>query len=232
MNTKVEKITSTIKKIVKENTGVVSINIYDISGKVVSEMEMPVEIFSVIVNESLLTQAIRVYQVNQRQGNASTKTRGEVVGSSRKIYKQKGTGNARHGNIRAPIFVGGGITGGPRSKDFELKMNKKQKVHALLTALTIKAQSNCIIGLDKSVLTMKPKTKEVGQFMKSVDLNKSVLFVIPEAKQTGFYISAKNIPNISVVSANQINPYDIMKYSKIVLIEGSVNAISSHFLNK
>ena len=116
---------SIVEKVSEKAT--VSVNVVGIDGKISGKIALPGEIFGEKVNKALLAQAVRVYLANQRQGNASTKTRGEVEGSTRKIYRQKGTGRARHGSVRAPIFVKGGIVFGPKPRDFSLDMPKKKK---------------------------------------------------------------------------------------------------------
>src|SRR3989338_10897476 len=120
----------TIKKTTTVKKTSPSLVIYNIEGKEEKTIELPKDIFSVSANPSLLAQAVRVYLVNQRQGNVKVKTRSEVIGSTRKIYRQKGTGKARHGAIKAPIFVGGGVAHGPKQKDYNLKFNKKMRKKA------------------------------------------------------------------------------------------------------
>src|SRR3990172_10626024 len=142
------KIKKTKKEVRKKNVKAgLTLPVYGVDGKEKTPADLQKEIFSVEVNPRLLAQYVRVYLANQRQGNASTKTRGEVTGSTRKIYRQKGTGNARHGSIKAPIFVGGGITFGPKPRDYSLKMNKKQKTLALFSSLTVKANDKEIFAL-------------------------------------------------------------------------------------
>src|SRR3989344_6029979 len=113
--------------------------VYDLKGAKSGTLALPKEVFGTKVNNSLMAQAVRVYLANQRQGNATTKTRGEVQGSSKKIYRQKGTGRARHGSLRAPIFVKGGIVFGPKPRDFSLDLPKKMKRKALFSSLSAKA---------------------------------------------------------------------------------------------
>src|SRR3989344_8251049 len=142
-----------------------SLSIYSIDGKEQKTVELPKEVFAVSVNKSLLTQAVRVYLVNQRQGNVKVKTRSEVIGSTRKIYRQKGPGKARHGAIKAPIFVGGGVAHGPKQKNYNLKFNKKEKKIALFAALSEKLKEKKIFGLENKALTIEPKTKIFVNFL-------------------------------------------------------------------
>src|SRR5882724_11511103 len=157
---------TTEEKVKKEATDVVSksdkktlaLDVYGLDGKVAEKVTVPAAIFGEKVNKTLLAQAVRVYLANKRQGNASTKTRGEVDGSTRKIYRQKGTGKARHGSVRAPIFVHGGVVFGPKPRDFSLSLPKKMKRKALFSALSAKLQGKELIVVS-SLETITPKTK-------------------------------------------------------------------------
>jgi large subunit ribosomal protein L4 len=121
-----------------------TVDMYDAAGKVTGSVSLPEEVFGAKINKRLIAQAVRIYLANQREGSASTKSRGEVQGSTRKIYRQKGTGRARHGGVRAPIFVHGGIAHGPKPRDFSLKMPQKMKRAALFATLSLKAQTNAV----------------------------------------------------------------------------------------
>src|SRR3989338_1504391 len=150
-----------VKKELPRETGL-KLSVYDLKGKSVGKINLPKEIFGVKVNDKLMAQAVRVYLANQRQGTVSTKTRGEVKGSSRKIYRQKGTGRARHGSIRAPIFVKGGLVFGPKPRDFGLSLPKKMKKAALFAALSAKLRDGevkVVQGFEK----LPAKTKNVAE---------------------------------------------------------------------
>jgi len=221
---KVGKVVKKAKK--KENA--LTISIYDLDGKIEKEIELPKEIFSVKVSPRLLTQYVRVYLANQRQGTASTKTRGEVSGSTRKIYRQKGTGRARHGDIKAPIFVGGGIVGGPRPKDFRLKIGRKQKKKALLGALTLKQESKELIGLSDKFLSVKPKTKLLIEFFQKLNLEKEKkLLVIPLLEKNQLLLAVRNIPTVIVVSATALNCYQLLNHKKILFIAKTIEVIKN-----
>ena len=148
--TKSEKKLTTPKK-KKVN---LTIPVYDLDGKEKSTLEVAKEIFGIESNPKLIAQYVRVYHANQRQGTSSTKTRGEVRGSTRKIYRQKGTGKARHGDIKAPIFVGGGVVGGPQPGKHSLKLNKKQIKKSLFTALSLKFNAGDIFALSNNFKTI------------------------------------------------------------------------------
>lgn len=204
-----------------------SLSIYDIEGKETKTVELPKEVFAVTANPSLLAQAVRVYLVNQRQGNVKVKTRGEVIGSTRKIYRQKGTGKARHGAIKAPIFVGGGIAHGPKQKEYNLKFNKKEKKQALHIALSIKLKENKIFGLEEKALTMKPKTKTVVNFLKELKLiGKNNLMIMKKMETNNLVLSMRNISNITFIDVNSLNPYLILKSSSLIFVENALEVFN------
>jgi len=209
------------KKIEKKSK--LSLSVYGIDGKEQKTIELPKEVFSVTPNKSLITQAIRVYLVNQRQGNVKVKTRSEVIGSTRKIYRQKGTGKARHGAIKAPIFVGGGVAHGPKQKDYNLKFNKKEKKVALYGALSTKLKENKIFGLEEKALTMKPKTKTVSNFLSELKLiGKNNLMILKKLETNNLVLAMRNIPNISFVDVNSLNPYLVLKSSSLIFVENAL----------
>lgn len=220
---------ATIKKttVVKKTNP--SLVIYNIEGKEEKTVELPKEIFSVSANSKLLALAVRVYLVNQRQGNVSVKTRGEVIGSTRKIYRQKGTGKARHGAIKAPIFVGGGVAHGPKQKDYNLKFNKKEKKIALFAALSAKLKEKRIFGLEDKALTIKPKTKVFVNFLKQLKLlNKNNLIVLLKMEKNNLILAMRNIPRISFIDVRSLNPYLVLKSNNIIFIESSLEVFKSN----
>lgn len=222
-----------VKPVKKTTNSNLSLSIYDIRGAVKGEVSLPKEIFATEASPKLLATYVRVYLANQRQGNAQTKTRAEVKGSTRKIYKQKGTGRARHGSKRAPIFVGGGVTFGPKSKDYQLKMNKKQKRKALFNALTLKRKEQNAIGLTDESLKIEPKTKNVLNFLKKLNLSqKKVLFILPSTEKNNLMLAARNLPNSQLIDVKSINPYVVLKNEKVVFLKSAVEVLSKHFLEK
>lgn len=186
-------------------------------GKSSGRVTLPPELFGVKVNKALLTQAIRVYSANAREGGASTKTRGEVEGSTRKIYRQKGTGRARHGSIRAPIFVGGGIVFGPRVRDFSLALPKKMKRAALASALTVQYQDGNIRVID-GLGKLEPKTKIMAKALTAAGMPRPILLVISkEAKRVVH--SARNIAGVTLIGANQLNPYALLSHKSLLFMK-------------
>lgn len=212
-----------------------SAEVYGLTGEKVDTVNLPAEIFGVKVNEVLLSQAIRVYQANQRAGTASTKTRGEVEGSTRKIYRQKGTGRARHGAIRAPIFVGGGIVFGPRPRDFSLELPQKMRRAALFSALTAKLQGNRVIIAD--INTASGKTSEMYKMLKVLQISDKkrkgfkVLFVIPSSSNIAAR-GLRNINGVKMVLANQLNALDVMINQHVVLLKESIDILKSTYIKE
>lgn len=205
-----------------------ALTIYNIEGKEEKIVNLPKEIFSVSANPKLLAQAVRVFLVNQRQGNVSVKTRGEVIGSTRKIYRQKGTGKARHGAIKAPIFVGGGVAHGPKQKDYNLKFNKKEKKIALFGALSEKLKEKKIFGLNDKALTIKPKTKIFVNFLEHLKLlDKNNLIVLPKMEKNNLILAMRNIPGVSFVDVRSLNPYLVLKSNNLVFIEKALEVFKS-----
>ena len=207
--------------------------VYDIEGKETKTLDLPQEIFGVKINNKQIAQYIRIYLINQRQGTASTKTRSEVVGSTRKIYKQKGTGKARHGDIKAPIFVGGGVTGGPKPRNFEANMNKKMRKQVILMALSLKASEKNIIGLEDSFVKIEPKTKVMADFLKKLSLLKTkILIVLTKLEKNNLNLALRNLPLVKVVQLDEINSFLLMKNTKLLLLESTLKNIKLRFEKK
>ncbi len=206
-------------------------NVYNLKGKVIEKILLPKEIFDAPINNQLMSQAVRVYLANQRQGTVSTKTRGQVKGSSRKIYRQKGTGRARHGSIRAPIFVGGGVVFGPTPRDFSMKLPKKMKRASLFSALSSKLKDSeikVLSGLEK----ITPKTKIVFKTLKNLELpaKTKILLVTPDFDLDNVYKAGRNIEGVKILRANMLNTYEVLDNKAILLMKASIEALKKHFL--
>ncbi|NLK97776.1 50S ribosomal protein L4 [Defluviitalea saccharophila] len=186
--------------------------VYNMSGQQVGEIELNDAIFGVEVNEHVLHAAVVQYLANQRQGTQSAKTRAEVRGGGRKPWRQKGTGRARQGSIRAPQWTGGGIVFAPKPRDYSFKLNKKVKRLALKSALTSKVQENKFIVLDELKLDTI-KTKEMKKVLDNLKLTKAL--IVNDDKNV--VLSARNIPTVKTISVNNINVYDILKYDTFVI---------------
>lgn len=199
-----------------------SIPVYSLTGRASGTLALPKEIFGQEVNKKLLSQAIRVYLTNQKIFTASTKGRGEVEGSTAKIYRQKGTGRARHGSIRAPIFVGGGIVFGPTPRKVRLDLPKKMKKAALLSALSDKASSKDIIGVS-GIEKATGKTKEVTILLKKVGTDNAL--IITSDKQDNVVRAVRNIQGVSVLPANLINAYEVLRHEILLLTKEAVERL-------
>jgi large subunit ribosomal protein L4 len=184
------------------------------------------EIFGIEPNDHAIYLDVKHYRANQRQGTHKTKERNEVAGSTRKIKRQKGTGSARAGSIKNPIFVGGGRVFGPRPRDYDFKLNKKLKRLARLSALSYKAKEKSITIIDELNFEA-PKTKQYTEMIKNLQLEgKKTLVVLPEANNN-VYLSSRNLGATKVITASQINTYDILNAQNIVLVENTLPLIDN-----
>jgi len=183
-------------------------------------------------NNVILAQYSRVYLANQRQGNASSKTRAEVAGTTKKIYKQKGTGKARHGSQKAPIFKGGGVVGGPKPHEFRLSISKNQKKNAMKSAIAYQAQQGNLSVVDNGLLKLTPKTKTVQTFLNVAKLEKKqVLFVLPDAKAIGLIQSIQNLPRAQCTHIGELNAFEVLKAQHIVVIAEAFDALRETYFS-
>jgi large subunit ribosomal protein L4 len=214
----------------KKETGI-SILKYFIDGKK-EDLSLDKKIFNIKINPKNLALYVRVYLANQRQGTASTKTRSEVSGSTRKIYRQKGTGRARHGDIKAPIFVGGGVVFGPKPRDYSLKLNKKQKKKALLEALVYQFKQGNLLIFDNEFLQIKPKTKNLSSFLEKNNLAKEKkLIVLPKMEKNNLILAGRNIPNLNFTSLESLNAYNLLVSQKVIFLEDAFNNLIKKYAN-
>ncbi len=219
---------SSRKSLVRESK--FSVPIYGLAGIKKGMVTLPKEVFGGKVNDKLMAQAVRVYLTNQRQGTASTKTRGEVRGSTRKIYRQKGTGRARHGAITAPIFVGGGIAFGPRPRKFELKMSKQMRRKALLSALSQKLSEDKVRLVDLNGAS--GKTKEMYKMLKALELiNKEgegkVLFIASAAEAKR---GSRNIESVEISPTASLNTYTVLNNNHLVFAKEAIDDLAKLFV--
>ncbi|AHB40846.1 50S ribosomal protein L4 [candidate division SR1 bacterium RAAC1_SR1_1] len=207
---------------------VYSVDIYDKKGKVVSTVDLNEDIFADgNVNESLIHEYVILQASNARHNIACTKGRGEIAGSGRKIFKQKGTGNARAGDRNSPVRKGGGVAFGPRGeRNFEKAMNKKARRNALMGIITLKAKDKALLGLKDFDLT-EPKTKDLLDIVKNIGIEgKKALFVLG-SKNQNIEKSLRNIANVKYITVGYLNPLDVMSASKVVFFETALQAINS-----
>lgn len=210
------------------------VSVYNQKAEVVGDVELNSKIFDVKPNLHLLAEAVRIQQNNSRQGSSHTKTRGEVRGGGKKPWKQKGTGRARAGSIRSPIWRGGGITFGPRkNQNWELKINKKAKTKALFMSLSDKVKHNQFFVVDR-VEMEKAKTKEfvaiLAAFQKGAkDFGKKQLLVMPK-KDEKLAKASRNIQSVTPTLASSLNILDIMKADSMVVMKDSLPIIEKIYL--
>jgi len=210
-----------------------SVSVFDTKGKAASSISLPAEIFNAKINDSLMSQAVRVYLANQRQGTVKTKSRGEVNRTTKKIYQQKGTGRARHGSRRAPIYVGGGLAFGPKPRDLSLNLSKKMKTLALFSALSSKLKDN-EIKIIRGLESIEPKTKIMAEVLRNlgIDDDREILLVIPKAgnESQSVYRASRNIEGIDILTANTLNAYSVLDNKLVLLMKDSINVIKDTFV--
>ncbi|GFI25755.1 50S ribosomal protein L4 [Lachnospiraceae bacterium] len=199
-----------------------TISVLNMEGKEVGTMELNDAVFGVEVNEHLVHRAVVQQLANNRQGTQKAKTRSEVSGGGRKPWRQKGTGHARQGSIRAPQWKGGGVVFAPTPRDYSFKMNKKEKRAALKSALTSRVQENKFIVLDELKLD-EIKTKKFVEVMKNLDIQKAL--VVMNDYDTNVIKSAANVPFVKTALTNTINVYDVLKYNTVVVTKAAVETI-------
>lgn len=190
------------------------------------KVELADAIFNIEPNDHAIYLDVKQYLANQRQGTHKAKERNEVAGSTKKIKKQKGTGTARAGSIKSPVFVGGGRIFGPRPRNYSFKLNKKVKELARKSALTYKAKDQNISVLENFTFEA-PKTKEYLKVLSNLSLaDKKTLLVLPEVNKQ-LVLSARNIKNAKVTTADSINTYDLLNADQLLVLEGSLEKISN-----
>lgn len=203
---------------------------FNMSGENAKEVTFSKELAETKATPALMAQYVRVYLTNQRQGTVKAKGRSEVAGTTKKIYKQKGTGKARHGSMRAPIFKGGGVVGGPLPKEYDLSMNKKQRKQVLFSALTQKMNEGAIVGLSYTDAKDEPKTKKLAEFLKKMKIeNQKVLFVLPEERMESLVLSMRNLKNASYIPATNMNAYIVLNAGKIIFVNEAFAQLEKHF---
>jgi large subunit ribosomal protein L4 len=211
------------------------VKVYNQEGKEVGQAELPAEIFDVAINEDLIHQAVVTQMANVRKVIAHTKDRSEVRGGGRKPWRQKGTGRARHGSIRSPIWRGGGVTFGPtKERVFAKKINKKMKRKALLMVLSSKVKDKEMVLLDKLELA-EAKTKQMAEIINSLktkikkDLDKGTLIVLSKTDQK-ITRAVRNIPKIKTIRADSLNVLDVLSHRYLLMPQGAIEVIKETYL--
>lgn len=198
------------------------VKVYNLSGNGVGEIELSDSVFDATVNENLLYDVLKAQLASKRKGAASAQTRAEVTATKRKMYKQKGTGNARHGSRRAPIFVGGGTVHGPKPRDFGYRPPRKMRLGALKGALSLKLREGQLRVVEDFDLA-EIKTKKLVEVLGKLEVDKSTLIV--DGANDNLRLSARNLQNHSVLPPEGVNLYDLLRHEHIVLTKGAVAAL-------
>ena len=199
-----------------------NVAVYNMEGNEVGSIELNDSIFGVKINEHLVHMAVLQQLANKRQGTQKAKTRSEVRGGGRKPWRQKGTGHARQGSIRAPQWTGGGVVFAPVPRDYSFKMNKKEKAAAIKSALSSKVSEDKLIVVD-SLDFEAPKTKKMKEVLANLKTEKALVVVDGDAANT--ILSVRNLPTARGIYSNSINVYDILKYDTVVITKSAVKAI-------
>ena len=199
-----------------------NVTVYNMEGNEVGTMELNDAVFGVEINEHLVHLAVVRQLANNRQGTQKAKTRSEVSGGGRKPWRQKGTGHARQGSIRAPQWTGGGVVFAPVPRDYEVKMNKKERRAALKSALTSKVQDNKLVVVDSLALA-EAKTKEMQKVLTNLKADKAL--VITAVDDQNVVIAARNIADVQTATVSTMNVYDVMKHNTVVVTKDAVASI-------
>jgi len=207
-------------------------SIYNQEGKKTGEILLAKEIFGVEVNSDLIHQVVISQMANRRKVIAHTKDRGEVSGGGRKPWRQKGTGRARHGSIRSPLWRGGGITFGPtKERVFKKKIPRKMKRKALFMVLTTKAQNKLLLILDK-LETAKPKTKEMAKIIKNLKFKQgSVLLALPRLNKN-IILATRNLPQVETIEARNLNALDLLSFKYLIMPQETIKVIKETFIRQ
>jgi len=198
--------------------------VYNIEGEKVGDLELKDEVFGAPVNEALLHQAVVRHLANQRQGTVATKTRGEVSGGGKKPWRQKGTGRARHGSIRSPIWVGGGTVFGPQPRDYRQRLSKKARRAALRSALSGKVAAGDFIVVDE-IRFDAPKSKEMARVVKNLAGDSKTTLVVTAGTDRNVALSARNIPGVDSARAGDLTVYEVLGHGKLVATREAVQLI-------
>jgi large subunit ribosomal protein L4 len=198
----------------------VQVPVYSLSGEVIKKIELSDSVFAVPFNETVVHQAVVSQQANARQGTASAKTRGEVAGSTRKLFRQKHTGMARAGSKKSPTRKGGGVTFGPKPRNYRQEMPKKMRRLALRCALSAKARDEKLMVLEKLELK-QPKTREMAGILTALGVDSSALIVTGEP-EANIFRSARNLAEVKTLPASILNVVDILSYKRLLMTEAAV----------
>lgn len=195
---------------------VARLGLYNMEGELVGEIELSDAVFAAPVNHALLHQAVNHYLANRRQGTASTKTRGEVSGGGRKPWRQKGTGRARQGSIRAPHWRGGGVVFGPKPVDHRLALPRGARRAALRSALSARTGEDRLRVVEGLRLD-RPRTKDVVRLLERLGVGRGTVLLVTDGEDRNVYLSARNVPGIETRRAEDLNAYDVLAHARVVM---------------
>jgi large subunit ribosomal protein L4 len=201
-----------------------SVDIIDLSNKKVGSLDLADEVFGVPVNENLLYEAVRHHLAGIRRGTASTKTRHEVAGSGKKLWKQKGTGRARMGSIRSPLWRHGGTTHGPQPRDYSYRLPKKMQIGALKSALSAKLRDGELRVVSEFAIA-EPKSKGMRKTLESLDAARTILLV-DNSDNRNLALSSRNLEGVKLVSSREVNVYDLLGHQHVLLTQEAAKKLS------
>jgi large subunit ribosomal protein L4 len=199
-----------------------AVDVLNSAGNKVSQADLPDDIFSIPVKTSVLHEVVRSQLVSKREGTAASKSRGMVAGSTKKLFRQKGTGNARAGSVKSPLRKGGGVIFGPSPRSYAYKVPKKVRKLALKMALSAKLQDKTLFVVDALELEAI-KTKALAEILKTLQLED--LLIVSDSDDTKLALSSRNIPDVKVIKTEGLNVYDILKFKNLLLVEPSIENI-------
>ncbi len=198
------------------------VDVLNTKGEKVSEIELAEDIFNVPVKSSVLHEVVTMQRAARRSGTASVKNRSDIVGSTKKLFRQKGTGRARRGDIKSPLLRGGGVVFGPHPRSYAYKVPKKVRRLALKMALSSKVRDNEMIVLDRLELE-RVKTKDFVSIIKNLDTDNVLL--VTDQKDENLELSSRNVPNVKVLRSEGLNVYDLLRYKNVILLESAVKVL-------
>jgi large subunit ribosomal protein L4 len=203
---------------------------FSASGEPGDAWELPEELFDGVINEAALHQAVNAYLANQRQGTASTKTRGEVRGGGRKIWRQKGTGRARQGSIRAPHWKGGGVVFGPRPRDYHQDLPKKLRAVARRSAFNTRAVNEQVAVIERLGVD-SPKTKEITQLLGKIGVAERKVLILTNGVSANVYLSARNLRNVQVLPFAEASAYDVLNANQLLIEADALRVTDEEVVN-
>lgn len=201
-----------------------NVNVYDKDGKQIDSVKMREEIYGIEPNEYVVHSVIVAYLRNQRQGTASTKTRGEIRGGGAKPWRQKGTGRARSGSIRSPLWKGGGTIFGPRPRKYTYRLNKRVKMLAYASVLADKVQNNEMYIIEEFEFD-KPKTKEALKILENMELKDKKVLIVLDRVDTNVLYSFRNLPKVKVIWVGNVTVYDLVNYDKLIITKKAIDIL-------